>query len=209
MTSLRSGVKLGLMKKLSLYIFLVLMWCNVGVADDISEYQIEGISIGDSLLNHLSEEEIINEIEIHKPAYNYLSDEFGEVYIFSNFEIYDKLAFFVKPNDKNYKIYFVRGMIDYDDNIEKCYAKQKEIAKELSLMFNNTKISEYDFLFPWDPTGKSHMFHMTFIFNSGNRINISCSEYEKSLKVKNNWIDGLSVAIITKQVQDWLENHIN
>tara|TARA_B100001173_G_scaffold302117_1_gene303437 strand:+ start:1029 stop:1622 length:594 start_codon:yes stop_codon:yes gene_type:complete len=32
MTSLKSGVKLGLMKKLSLYIFLVLMWCNVGNA---------------------------------------------------------------------------------------------------------------------------------------------------------------------------------
>ena len=28
MTSLRSGVKIILMKKLSLYIFLVLMWCN-------------------------------------------------------------------------------------------------------------------------------------------------------------------------------------
>ncbi len=33
MTSLKSGVKLTLMKKLSLYIFLVLMWCNVGFAE--------------------------------------------------------------------------------------------------------------------------------------------------------------------------------
>ena len=33
MTSLKSGVKLGLMKKLSLYIFLFLMWCNAGFAD--------------------------------------------------------------------------------------------------------------------------------------------------------------------------------
>ena len=35
MTSLKSGVKLTLMKKLSLYIFLVLMFCNVGFAEDI------------------------------------------------------------------------------------------------------------------------------------------------------------------------------
>jgi len=35
MTLLRSGDKLGLMKKLFLYIFLVLMWCNVGFADQI------------------------------------------------------------------------------------------------------------------------------------------------------------------------------
>ena len=33
MTSLRSGVKMVLMKKLSLYIFLVLMWCNAGFAE--------------------------------------------------------------------------------------------------------------------------------------------------------------------------------
>ena len=33
MISLKSGVKMGLMKKLSLYIFLVLMWCNAGFAE--------------------------------------------------------------------------------------------------------------------------------------------------------------------------------
>ena len=33
MTSLRSGVKLGLMKKLFLYIFLVLIFCNTSLSD--------------------------------------------------------------------------------------------------------------------------------------------------------------------------------
>ena len=32
MTSLKSGVKMVLMKKLSLYVFLVLMWCNTAQA---------------------------------------------------------------------------------------------------------------------------------------------------------------------------------
>jgi len=35
MTSFRSGVKMGLMKKLPLYIFLVLMFCNVGFAETV------------------------------------------------------------------------------------------------------------------------------------------------------------------------------
>jgi len=35
MTSLRSGGKMGLMKKLSLYVFLLLMFCNVGFAEKI------------------------------------------------------------------------------------------------------------------------------------------------------------------------------
>ena len=98
------------MKKLSTYyLFLILFSFSApSFADDISEYQIEGISIGDSLLDHLSKEEIITEIEINKPAYNYLTEDFGEVYLFSNFDIYDNLSFMVKPKDKHYTIYAIK-----------------------------------------------------------------------------------------------------
>ena len=122
------------MKKLSLYVFLVLMWCNVGFANDISEYQIEGISIGDSLLDHLSKEEIAKEIEANKSAYNYLTDEFGEVYLFGNLDTYDRLSFMVKPKDEHYTIHSIRGSITYDDKLEQCLAKQKEIEKKLDIM---------------------------------------------------------------------------
>ena len=50
------------MKKLSLYIFLVLMFCNVGFANDISkieDIEINGISIGENLLDHFSKQELI------------------------------------------------------------------------------------------------------------------------------------------------------
>ena len=127
------------MKKLSLYVFLVLMWCNVGFTDDISEYQIEGISIGDSLLDRLSKEEIITEIESNKPAYNYLTDEFGEAYLYGKFEMYDWLSFLVKRKDKNYIIYLIKGSIKYDDKMKQCYVKQKEIVEEFSLLYKNTK----------------------------------------------------------------------
>ena len=55
------------MKKLSTYLFLILFSFSApSFADDISkveDIEIEGISIGDSLLKHLSKEEIIKEIE--------------------------------------------------------------------------------------------------------------------------------------------------
>ena len=127
------------MKKLSLYVFLVLMWCNVGFAEDISKYQIEGISLGDSLLDHLSKEEIIDEIENNKPDYNYLSDDFGEVYLYGNFDIYERLSFFVKPKDKHYTIYAIYGSISYDDKLEQCFSKQKDIEKEISSKYKNFK----------------------------------------------------------------------
>ena len=116
------------MKKLSAYLFLFLFSFSApSFAEDIFEYQIEGISIGDSLLDHLSKKEIINEIEANKPAYNFLNDDFGEVYLLGNFETYDGLSFKVKTTDKNYTIYAIKGSILYDDKLEQCFTKQKEI----------------------------------------------------------------------------------
>ena len=198
------------MKKLSTYLFLIFFSFSApSFADDISELQIEGISIGDSLLDHLSKEEIITEIEVNKPTYNYLTDDFGEVYLEGNFQIYDLLSFFVKPDDKNYTIYDIRGGIYYDDKIEQCYAKQKEIVEEFSLSYKNTRKVEETFKFPWDPTGKSNVRNIFLYFDSGDVITVSCAEYEKSLKIKNNWADALSVEILKKEVENWMKNHIN
>ena len=195
------------MKKLLGILVLGLLWCNVGFADDISEYQIEGISIGDSLLDHLSKEKIITEIEVNKIGYDYLTDEFGEVYLYSKFEIYDHLSFFVKPNDKNYIIYMIKASLRYDDNIKQCYAKQKEIVEEFSVLYKNTRKVEKTATFPFDPTGKSNTRYVQFIFDSGDAITVSCKEYEKSLKIKNNWADALSVEISKKAVEDWFINY--
>jgi len=197
------------MKKLSLYIFLVLIWCNVGFADDISKYQIEGISIGDSLLDHLSKEEIITEIEINKPTYNYLNDEFGEVYLRGNFDTYDRLSFLVKPKDKHYTIYSIAGGISYDDKLEECFAKQKEIEKEFSSTYKNAKKRKYSLKFDWDPTGESVTHNIDFTFDSGDFIEINCTKYKKSLKIENNWEDALQVTVNKKEISDWFDNLIN
>ena len=196
------------MKKLSTYLFLILFSFSApSFADDISDLQIEGISIGDSLLDHLSKEEIITEIERHKPIYNYLTEDFGEVYLFGKFEIYDDLAFFVKPNDKNYIIYFVRGSLLYDDKIKQCYAKQKEIVKEFSVLYKNTRKVEETVLYPDDPTGKSNIYYVQFIFDTGDAITVSCKDFEGNFKIKNNFVDTLSVELSKKEAEDWLSNY--
>ena len=178
-------------------------------ADDIKEFEIEGISIGDSLLNHLSKEEIITEIEINKPSYNYLNNDFGEVYLFSNFDTYDRLSFFVKPKDKHYTIYSIKGSISYDDKLEQCFAKQKEIEKEFSLIYKNATKSKETAEFPWDPTGESVTHNIYFDFDAGHSISVNCAKYKKSLKIENNWQDALQVIIQSKEVIDWFNNPIN
>ena len=65
------------MKKLS-YIILVFYIFNFSklYSNDIRDFQIEGISIGDSLLNHLSVKEIKAEIKENKSTYDYLTEDF-------------------------------------------------------------------------------------------------------------------------------------
>ncbi len=196
------------MKKLSTYLFLILFSFSApSFADDISDFQIEGMSIGDSLLDYLSKEEITTGIERTKPAYNYLTDEFGEVYLHDKFETYDQLSFKVKPNDNNYIIYSIKGSISYDDKLEQCFAKQKEIVEEFSALYKNARKVEETPVFPFDPTGKSKSHSIIFIFDSGDEIKVACTEYKKSLKIENNWEDSLQIVIAKKEVIAWLRNY--
>ena len=198
------------MKKLSTFLFLILfIFSSPSFGDDISEFEIEGISIGDSLLDHLSKEEIITEIEVNKPSYNYLNNDFGEVYLFENFDTYDRLSFMVKSKDKNYTIYSIKGSISYDDELEQCFAKQKEIEKEFSSMYKNANISRYTLEFDWDTTGESVTHNIDFDFDTGHGISVNCTKYKKSLKIKNNWSDSLQVIINSKEIVDWFNNPIN
>ncbi len=198
------------MKKLSTYLFLILFsFLTPSFADDIRDFEIEGMSIGDSLLDHLSKEEIITEIEINKPEYNYLTDEFGEVYLEGNFDTYYRLSFFVKPKDKHYTIYSITGGMLYDDKLDMCLAKQKELEKEFSSTYKNTHKWKKTFKFPWDSTGESVSHNIMFRFDIGDQIEINCTKYKKSLKIENNWTDTLQFTIHTKEIIDWFSNPIN
>ena len=97
----------------------------------------------------------------------------------------------------------------YDNKLEQCLAKQEKIEKEFSSMFTNTKINSYTLKFDWDPTGNSTSQNVEFVFSSGNFIEINCTKYEKNLKIKNNWSDGLQVTINKKEIRDWFSNPIN
>ena len=198
------------MKKLVSYIFLFILSFSIpSYSDDIQDLQIEGVSIGDSLLNYTSKKKILSEIKKNEPTYNYLNNDFGEVYLRNNFEEYDFLSFFVKQKDKLYTIYSIAGIIMYDDKIEQCLAKQKEIEKQLSSIFINTKINRYTTKFDWDLTGESTSQNVEFVFSSGDFIEINCTKYKKSLKIKNNWSDGLQVTVNKKEIKDWFNNSIN
>ena len=73
------------MKKLLILLFAILFLSSPSVfADDISDFEIEGMSIGDSLLDYMTKDEILKEIEENKDMYSELNDpyKYVEVYLF-------------------------------------------------------------------------------------------------------------------------------
>ena len=165
------------MKKLSTYLFLILFSFSApSFADDIRDFQIEGISIGDSLLNYMSEEEIKENV-----VSVYLDKKFTISVYKKSTEIYDLgVGITYKSNDKTYKIHGVQGRVNFGNNIEGCYEKQDKIVKEISSMFNETKKEDWGILklhLKGTAAEGSTYRPITFDFNNGDSINIACFHY--------------------------------
>ena len=102
------------MKRLSIYLFLILFSLQTpSQADDIRDFQIEGMSFGDSLLDYLTEEKIKNlKKEFYPKSKKYYRFEYEQGY-----EIYDAVTFHIKKDDKKYIIRSIRGNLDFPEKI--------------------------------------------------------------------------------------------
>ena len=207
------------MKKLLILLFSLFFLSTPSVfADDISDFQIEGISIGDSLLDYMTEEEILEGIEKTKNWYYYLNEpnKYSEIYLFKDFLTYDSLSFFVKNNSVNqyvtnknekYIILSVSGKIIYNEDFDSCIVKRDEIEAVLSKMFPNEQKTEEDWIINVDPSGESVIDGIYFTFDSGAEIDITCKNWKETFRIKNNYSEGLGVRIMTAEVDAWIRDY--
>ena len=115
------------MKKLLILLFSIFLLSSPSVfADDISDFTIEGISIGDSLLDYMTEEEILKQIEKNKDIYYYLNEpnKYAEVFFDKNLQTYGGISFFIKNNSTN----------QYVGNKNEKYFYQLEIQLHVLIM---------------------------------------------------------------------------
>ena len=121
----------------TLLIILVLLFSSSVFAEDVSDFQIEEMSIGDSLLNYFSESEIRN----NKIDYPFINNKFYAVgFKETSFKVYEVIEIYLKTNDKKYIIYSIQAGIFYEKNINDCYAKKDEIVAELTDIFKGQKL---------------------------------------------------------------------
>jgi hypothetical protein len=189
-------------------IILIFSSQSLTKADDISELLIEEMSVGDSLLQYMSIDEIKEEFSITKNHYVYLRKplKYREVYLYKNFENYDVVSFFVNPNDANLTILAIRGLNPFINKMDKCLKKRSDIAKEIEKIISKYSKDESNFKSSLDTSGRSIRNNLTYILPSGDEILLSCNDWEETLRKKNNWSEGISVMIWRKEIVDWFSD---
>ena len=199
------------MKKLLILLFSMFVLSSPSVfADDISDFQIEGISIGDSLLDYMTKGEILKGIERNKYDHSYLSEslKYFEVYLFEEFPIYDVVSIYIKNNalskyvtnsNEEYKVLGISGMIYYNEDYDNCIINRDEVVEELSNIYKNSNQEKIISKHPvWEEKLVEDEVYFSLV--GGGSSEASCIKIEKNFKIQYNLKDYLQVTIYSPEI---------
>ena len=188
------------MKKILGIVVLGLLFSGNAYADDIKDFQIEGMSLGDSSLDHFSEKEI----KKFTQKFKYNNNDFVPVSPKMKLETFDTLQFYYKNNDVKKPIHVISGIINFKNNKEACYKEEKSVIEKLKLIFPNAKqvdmgVKKHDF----DKSGKSTKSNYRFVFDNGDYAYVACYDWSKKMK---KFKDHLRVGVVKKDFDHWIYN---
>ena len=187
------------MKHLSRYLFLIFFTLQTpSLADDIQDFQIEGISIGDSALDYFSESEIKNDKRYLYKSKKYVS----HVKELEN-SIYEGIQIEFKDNGE-YIIESLIGKIYYNNkDFNKCFKQERTILTVLKNLFaKNAKYKDHGIKpHEGDPSGKSKGSWHTFDLNDGSGvIYLECMNWTEEME----YYDNLRITILGSEFGKWL-----
>ena len=188
----------------TLLTLFVLLFSSSVVAEDISDFQIEGMSIGDSLLDYFSEEEI----KKARKDYRYNNEDFitVEFYDLPSFNIYQNLSVSFKSNDTQYLIYELSGFDFIDNDNNECFDKVDKVSNEISKIINQIEKISTTTDHSADPTGKSKVKKSNWWFESKDLLKVECYDWSKELTENNGWSDNFAVVLVTNEFLTWISS---
>tara|TARA_B100000686_G_C16333428_1_gene734261 strand:- start:26 stop:604 length:579 start_codon:yes stop_codon:yes gene_type:complete len=177
-------------------IFSLQSWTN---ADDVRDFEIEGMSIGDSLLDHFSKDEIDNFTIDYYPKSKKFFVRDNES---SKYKIYEGVQFALKKN--SYKIYGIGGTLFSLENYDDCLIHKERVEKEISDIFEGLHKFSADGVHTGDPSGKSYHHQTQYIFPEGGVIAIECIDWSEEMTKKYNWTDNFNLSIFSKEYENFV-----
>ena len=194
------------MRKFLLILILALSFQTLTKADDIRDFEIEGISLGDSLLDHYSEKIIkanTKALDIYKPfGWTTFSTKTQELK--SELKNYKHIQIEYILNDKNYIVQGVSGKVKLDNfTLNKCKKKASKISSEIEKVvgINLTFQHDKDTITSSDKSGKSIDDVRFYIFDNQSFISVRCVDWSTEVKYQDN----LSVNVVSLKYRQMME----
>jgi len=182
------------MKKFLSIVVLGFMCCGLSLAEaeDIRDFEIEGISVGNSLLDVATKKEI----DKAKSSTQFPNDKFTiyKLEKLKSLKKYDWVSVTTKKNDKNYVVTNIGGAVGYK-KLDKCLELKKDIQKDIERSFKIIDKQETNYASKQDKTGNSIIYGIQYYlkpYPSNESIVINCyhmtdaSNITRSLKVTVN-----------------------
>lgn len=200
--NIKNIVKTKQVKKiLIIFLFFIFSFQSWTQANDIQDFEIEGMSIGDSLFEHFSKKDIENSLNNKT---HYKDKSFFEIFLNTKNSDFDFLQVALRAEDQSYKIQKIMLLKNFSNQIENCKKfKKKFINDSLDFLDNSERIDD-DRKALADPSGKSYVYISSFYLPSGGIFNFSCTDYDEEIIKKRGWFDSFKVSIGSKEMTEYL-----
>ena len=180
------------------------------MADDIRDFEIEGMSLGDSALNYFTKSDIDKSVE-KMPQYP--NDEYKIAYIQKskkyNFENYQGITFYFKKNDRSYKIAGIVASNYYPNDFQNCLNDLKKMRKDIENAFDVLPTYEGEDILEFDTFGETKMHGVVYDLAKNGFSQIVCYDWSKEISKIQGRIDELTIGISNKEYGEWLEINSN
>ena len=187
------------MKKLFIIIIIFISFQTLSMADDIRDFEIEGMSIGDSLLDFVGKDKIQSEKFFYNQAKNNKKFAHFDFLVSSN---YDKVNVGFKNTDTKFVIKKISGFIWFKDNIKSCLKKKDEIVNSIQSIFSNITVENFEKKRHF--ADKNSYTYLSVFYFPGkkpqNSVRVECYDWSKSL----TYTDHLNVSIVLSEYDKWL-----
>ena len=188
--------------KIFLFFFVIFfsLKTSISYSNNIKDFTIEGMSIGDSALNFFSEKEITNNIMNY-----YKKDDYITIGLNNHplLEQYEWLQISFKKNDKEYIIESLDGVLSFRNDFDGCLKKKSQIVLEIKDM-TGIEPDEFEAKHGGDPTGKS-IFNNSEFYIGDDVIAISCIDWSK--KMEEKYFDHLKVIFNTSGFHKFIQSN--
>jgi hypothetical protein len=190
------------LKKIFLILILTLCFQPWARADDIKDFEIEGMSIGDSALKYFTKKELNTSKTYHWPNKKFVSSG-GWL---KNSKSYEAWQIFYKNKDKKYKIHYLSGLVEIKD-LEACNNKKQKVVNDIKASLNETEFIDLGKTkHPGDKTGKSLSYKVIFKFKDNSTIMVTCTDYsEDYIKIYPAVGDNFNVSFSSVEFSNFLE----